>query len=95
MPERVEFSLTHKAAMAAFLALSVAFEVVLENAVPPDRADSDGEARSARLAELRDQALRRMKNVSTEGISEIDEAAGIATAIAVIEDIGERLRKAL
>lgn len=95
MADRVKFSLTHKAAMAAFLALSVAFEVVLENAVPPDRADSDGKARSARLTELRDEALRRIKNVSTEGISEIDEAEGIAAAIAVIEDIGERFRESL
>jgi hypothetical protein len=37
---RSEFALTHKAAMAAFVGLSVAFEVVLEAAIFPERVDA-------------------------------------------------------
>jgi hypothetical protein len=90
---RSEFALTHKAAMAAFVGLSVAFEVVLEAAIFPERVDDDDDGPSARLATLSSNALRKMKNLPTQGISEADEAAGIAAAISVIEGVGGRLRK--
>jgi hypothetical protein len=91
----IQFSLSHKAAMAAFLGLSVAFEVVLEGAVFPDRVDSNGGGPSSRLADISSKPLRRMKNLSTQGISEVDDAAGIAAAISVVEEVAGRLRETM
>jgi hypothetical protein len=87
------FALTHKAAMAAFVGLSVAFEVVFEVAVFPESVEDDADGAAARLAAVSAKALRRMKNLPTEGLSETDEAHGIAAAIAVIENIADRLRR--
>jgi hypothetical protein len=86
-------TLTHKAAMAALAGLSVAFESALEAAVFPEVVEVKGAGPAASLAAISDEALRKMKNLPTQGLCETDEAAGFAAAISVVDGICARLRK--
>lgn len=85
------FTLTPTAALAAFMGLSVAFDVLLEAAVFPERVKINEHGAAARLEALASYVLRETKNMPLLGLSETDEADGIAAAIFVIEETKARL----
>jgi hypothetical protein len=77
----------------AITGLAGALQVAMELVVFPQRLEIDEGAPSARLDRLMQQLLQCVKNLSTEGLSESDEAAGLTIAIRIIDELATRLRR--
>jgi hypothetical protein len=86
------FTLSHDAAIAAFVCISAALELSVEYAAFPERLKINENGPRTRLDALSRNLLREVKSVPTHGLSESDEAQGIKAAIKTLEDVIARLR---
>ncbi len=76
---------SYGSALAAICALCVALEVAVEAAIFPDELDQESvESREISLAVHIHRALTR---VLTEGVTDSEDATGVAAAIAIIHEI--------
>lgn len=67
--------------------LLMALQVVFKFAVFPDRMKLDAPAPASRLEFLLEEALREIKNTPAAGCSEVDEADGKRTALALVDQV--------
>jgi hypothetical protein len=88
---RLKFDLTLTASFAAINALVGALQLAIELAVFPERVEVKDDSPRARLEALAKQILREAKSMTTEGMAETDEAAGTRVAIALVQEISNRL----
>ena len=84
---------TLQIAFCVIIGLATALEHAIESAIFIDRAEVDSDSIDVRIETLAKQLIREAKNVPTEFISEFDETAGIATAIAMIDECVCRVRR--
>ncbi len=88
-----ELRLNNNAYAACVTGLVAALSVAIEMAAFPDHIKVDDVSPSDRLDAIAKEATGRVKNLYAEGMSETDEADGFATAIMLIEDTANRIRK--
>jgi len=88
-----ELRLTDPASpISAMAGLCVALQCAVEAAIFPDRLKVDSDTKLARLETLTKELIHEAKNAVTEGVSETDDASGIAAVVAIINEIAGGLR---
>jgi hypothetical protein len=74
------------------ISLAAALERAIEAAIFIDGVEINHNAIKIRIEALTEQLIRHVKNLPTQFIAESDEAAGIAQAVAMIEECVSRIR---
>ena len=76
-------------------ALKSALLIAFEAAIFPNRFEIDEQLPLSRLEALTEQLLDEARSKPSRGISEAEEAAGVAATISIISEIDKRIRTAI